>query len=63
MPLISHSVSPTALPRCTSKILRSASIAFHLSALGSGTTSRSLAGILLLSGASSPMTNLMIGTL
>ncbi len=61
MPLINHSTSPPALPRSTSKIIRLSSSDFQL--LGNGGISRMNVGIWLLSSASSPMTNLIIGTL
>ena len=61
LPLINHSISPPALPRLTSKISRLSISDFQL--LGNGGSSRMNVGIWLLSGASSPMTNLIIGTM
>ena len=60
-PLISHSSSPPPEPRSTSKISRSLYIVCQLD--GSGGSGRMTAGIWLLSGASSPMTNFITGTL
>src|SRR3954453_12594467 len=63
-PLMSHSISPPALPRCSSKISRSSSRLCQFD--GSGGRSRSLVvgeGSTELSGASSPMTIFIIGIL
>ena len=61
LPLISHSISPPTLPRWTSKIVRLAISVFQL--LGTAGAGAGACGITLLSGASSPMTNLRTGTL
>src|SRR5690242_5867164 len=64
LPLINHSISPPALPRCSSKISRSSSRLCQFD--GSGGRSRSVVvddGSTELSGASSPMTIFIIGIL
>src|SRR6185312_15703160 len=62
-PLINHSISPPALPRCSSKISRSSSRLCQFD--GSGGRSRSVVDDdgTELSGASSPMTIFIIGIL